>query len=57
VAFAHDGTDAEADEGWHPALLEGKTAQGGGAAYLCRGTHCLPPTSDADELEALLDRR
>jgi uncharacterized protein len=46
------------DGGWQPALLAGKPpVEGRAEAYLCRGTHCLPPTSDPEELEALLGRR
>ena len=50
--------DARPDgDDWRPALLEGKAPAGGRAeAYLCRGTHCLPPTADPSELEALLGR-
>jgi uncharacterized protein YyaL (SSP411 family) len=44
--------------GWQPALLAGKTpVEGRAEAYLCRGTHCLPPTTDPSELEALLGSR
>ena len=55
LVFAGDGTDGD---GWRPALLEGKLAPADGQAeaYLCRGTHCLPPTADPAELEALLGR-
>jgi len=39
------------------ALLEGREPDAGAVAtaWLCRGSTCLPPTSDPDELSVLLD--
>jgi uncharacterized protein YyaL (SSP411 family) len=55
LVFADAGVDGD---GWRPALLEGKTpGEGRTEAYLCRGTHCLPPTTDPSELEMLLGGR
>lgn len=39
-----------------PPMLD-KPAGESATAWLCRGHHCLPPVSDADALETLLDAR
>jgi len=49
--FLRIDTD-EGISGWGEPIVEGRAE-----AYLCRGTHCLPPTTDPAELEALLGRR
>ncbi len=33
-----------------PGILSAQTHESGGVAWICRGTHCLPPTSDPFQL-------
>jgi len=36
------------------ALVKGSTPAGGAVAWVCRGTHCLPPVHAVDEVERIL---
>jgi uncharacterized protein len=33
-----------------PAVVEAQKYTSGGVAYICRGTHCLPPIVDPDDV-------